>query len=93
MLNCDYTPGCDVKIVAHYTTILMLCEVQVDFPSHQSPPNVHYILLCKLALTNSDSSTCPQVYGEKVGHSKQCSSLPDTEPDAPIENDGCYYDR
>ena len=29
MLNCDYTPGCDVKIVAHYTTILMLCEVQV----------------------------------------------------------------
>ena len=32
MLNCDYTPGCDVKIVAHYTTILMLCEVQVDFP-------------------------------------------------------------
>ena len=32
MLNCDYTPGCDVKIVAHYTTILMLCEVQVNNP-------------------------------------------------------------
>ena len=34
-----------------------------------------------------------QVYGEQVGHSNQCDSLADTEPDAPIETDGCYYDR
>ena len=37
--------------------------------------------------------TNPQVYGEKLGGSNQCDSLADTEPDAPIENDGCFYDR
>ena len=28
-LDCDYTPGCDVKLVSPYKTSLMLCEVQV----------------------------------------------------------------
>ena len=38
-------------------------------------------------------SSCTQVYGEKVGDTNYCQSLPGTDLGVPTQQENCYFDR